>query len=298
MNYVIRRGGALGDVLCVTPIIRRLRREQPECGIIVETQCPDAIAWNPDLGPVEEGAPEIMINLDMAYEKRPNMHVVDAYMLEAFGDPGDPAEKSIVFPNDAKNKLPGVAIIHAAQSWPSRTLPFHFWDHLALQLQVNGLRPLFVGKGGDYMGPAGLPRLNRQPSLIELATLIAGASVFIGVDSALLHLAGGTETSIVGLYTCVRGAYRAPYRHGQLGWNMAIVEAEIECRGCLERQPAPVTSLSCARGDNACVRLIDPDLVLSEALRLVSPDPLQNLSGSPNSSAPRLEHSHETREGS
>src|SRR5262249_4037793 len=148
------------------------------------------------------------------------------------------------------------------QSWPSRTLPRSFWDRLAIALRDGGMNVAFVGSGADYGGPQ-IPKVNsyigRLGSIQALAHVMDGATVVIGPDSAILHIAGATNVPIVGLYTCVKGEYRAPFRKGKLAGGVEIMQPNIGCYGCLATVAAPVTSYSCKRGDNACVELFDPE---------------------------------------
>lgn len=86
MNILVRRTGALGDVVLMTPIVHQLRRVYPDARIHVITAYPAVFfnnPWNIELRIPECGTPcydvGIDINLNLAYERRPTMHVVDAY---------------------------------------------------------------------------------------------------------------------------------------------------------------------------------------------------------------------------
>jgi ADP-heptose:LPS heptosyltransferase len=274
-SITLRRTGALGDVLCITPVIRKLRQEFPAVEIAIETAHPVAVEKNPDLTP-RPGATMLSsilrYDLDLVYERRPSLHVVDAYMEHVF--PGAPIageEKTLRFQPAGPWKNPEVVVIHAATSWASRTFTPVFWDRVALAVRDLGMKPVFVGGGYDYGGPIWATSTLTKLHLRQVASLITGAAAFIGSDSALLHLAGTTETPIIGLYTSVRAKYRMPYRHGKLGWNMIAIEPDLDCRGCLERIPAPVTNMSCQRGDSICSRSI-PHEAVTAALKKLRPD--------------------------
>jgi len=87
-TMLINRSYALGDVILTTPIIRRLRRENPDAKIIVQTMYPDVFRNNPHVNEIIQTPTaqhiDNYIELNLAYERRPNMHIVDAYMAEAF----------------------------------------------------------------------------------------------------------------------------------------------------------------------------------------------------------------------
>lgn len=270
MKILVKRQGALGDVLCITPVLARLRKEFPSATIAVETGHPQALSNNPhiDHGVNLSGDPDAwVISLDLAYERQPKKHIVCAYLDEAFNNwEGD---KTLVYRFNAHWASEQGAIIHAAASWPSRSFTREFWDDVARKLVKRGLQPVFVGSGGDYHGPDFATHAVGRLTLDQVAALTAKAKVFIGSDSALLHFAGCTDTPIVGLYTCARAKYRMPWRNGVLGSNMIGLEPALDCIGCLERMPVPSTNVSCERGDNICSRSIQPDAVVRAAEQLL-----------------------------
>jgi len=83
VNYkpriLIKRRQALGDVIMTTPIVRRLRQELGRDAIInVATDNPSAFLNNPHIDAVISGGDptdgyDRMIDLDLAYERRPEM---------------------------------------------------------------------------------------------------------------------------------------------------------------------------------------------------------------------------------
>lgn len=276
MKITVRRTGAIGDVLCVTPVIRRLRMQYPDAHIEVQTAFPQIFAGNTDLDPPERpslSSRGLFVDLDLAYERRPDMHIVDAYFMDAFGDSGDPIDKELWLKPAASWHNPQTAVIHAARSWASRTMPAYLWDGVAILLREQGIKPVFVGAGADYGGPLWATNTLGKLTLPQVASLIRGATIFIGSDSALLHVAGTTITPIVGLYTSVRAKYRLPYRYGELGGGAIAVEPNITCRGCLVRKPAPVTNMTCERGDNLCVHEIDTRMVMQAIRTALSFEP-------------------------
>lgn len=270
MRILVKRQGALGDVLCITPVLAKLRKEYPDAIIAVETAHPQALANNPHITPGANlsGDPQAwVISLDLAYERQPKTHIVHAYLDEAFNNyEGD---KTLIYKFNTHWASEQGAVIHAAASWPSRTFGRDFWDEVARKLISKGLQPVFVGSGGDYVGPDYATHAVGRLTLDQTVALIAKAKVFVGSDSALLHFAGCTDTSIVGLYTCVRAKYRMPYRNGVMGSNMTGLEPNLDCIGCLERMPVPSTNVSCERGDNICSRSIGPDRVIEAVERLL-----------------------------
>lgn len=269
-NIVLRRTGALGDVLCATPIARALKENFPNSEIIVQTGSPAAFDGNPYISKtVSVGQPvhgATFINLDDAYENRPHMHIVDAYFNVAFRPDVHliipPADKSVIFRPDLKSgpKYNAIAI-HGAHAWPSRTFPRSFWATLIELCHMRFDAEIWIlGTGADYHAGGKVRSFIGKGDLVETFKLIQQARVFICSDSALLHLAGATDTPIVGLFTCARAEYRMPFRVN--GTADAAFATPLDCYGCLETAPIPSTMLNCKRGDNACVTSINPQEIV------------------------------------
>lgn len=238
-----------------TPVAAALHKIEGS-PVLIDSGWLQAYEGNPDARPGLGTALDQMIDLDYAYEERPDLHAVDAFFLAA--GIGDGFDKTIrYYPRELQRAREPYIAIHAAKSWDSRTFPDEFWQELvwALPLPV-----VWIGAGSDRCYAGGEAMFYR--ALPAVASIIENAAVVICSDSALLHLAGATETPIVGLFTCVRAARRMPYRHGIMGWRAVGLEAKIGCVGCLEFEPKPATQLTCKRGDNACVRSIDPEDVV------------------------------------
>lgn len=73
-----------------------------------------------------------------------------------------------------------------------------------------------------------------KTSLLESGKIIAGAKCIVGLDNGLLHLAGCTNTTIVGGFTTVEPRHRMPYRNNELGWNFysVVPDENLKCRFC------------------------------------------------------------------
>lgn len=271
-SVLVRRAGALGDVLLTTPIVAQLRETLGKEALIdVETGCPQAYDGNPHVSRVNpnDGVPyDHVIDLNMVYENDPQRHIVDAYALHAFGV--TEINKRVVFgiespPPKELIRTSNVVSIHAARSWPSRTIPERTWDETVVGLVSAGYKVQFIGAGNDYHGPeirgtdGTILSLVGQLPLRETANHIAASVCFIASDSSLLHLAGATNTPIVGIFTSVRANYRLPFREGVLGLKCkAIWPQGLSCYGCLGEERGR-TSLQCKFNSNACVQIIRAD---------------------------------------
>ena len=274
-GVLIRRDGAFGDALCVTPIIAHFRATLgPDAVIDVATATFSAFDGNSDVTgiyPPHHGAEgyERVIDLNNAYEMRPKMHIVDAY-AEAAGIMLSPSTKALRFGfNDRDYRRGDTVILHCAKSWESRTILRDTWDEVASVLNGKGYKVVAVGTGRDYV-PAGAAD-RRDLTLNGIRSAVKTSAGFIGSDSGLLHLAGTTDAPIVGIYTCASHEVRKPLRPSA---PFAAVYPEIDCYGCLAQFTPPVNDLpECISGDLRCVREISAAVVIAAFESITTPRP-------------------------
>lgn len=284
-RILISRHAAIGDVLLTTPIIREVRRRYPDATIDFETMVPIALENHPcvtKIVPVETDRSEydLVIDLNLAYEMLPKDHIINSYSLKAFGEiirdrsvdlnwsiADSRAVDTILQQLDAVFARP--VIVHPARSWENRTMPQAFWRGVCCRLTAIGLRVIIVGSESD-IDVGRIERLHDFRSKLtipQIANLISKASCFIGSDSSLLHVAGTTQTPIVGIYTCAKAEYRMPFRRSLLGYRTEAIKPTINCYGCLHDEPVPATFCRCRRGDFVCLLQIDVDVVVDAAIR-------------------------------
>lgn len=293
MKILIRRTGAFGDVILATSVVRRLRRENPDAEIAVQTAYPGVFANSLhrlvllQSGPLPEpwksvasGSPDrkkfgdMFVDLDLAYEREPARHIAESYMRAAFGDPGDPFDRQqeLFFrPPQAFPEGRKVVAVHAAKAgWRNRTLPEATWLHTIDLLREAGLFPLLVGTARDALANARCANFHSSDALAQ-AAVVSRCACFLGSDSGMLHLAGATQVPIVCAFTCAAPETRLPWRDGALGGGCeAVLPEGLDCLSCLQRQPAPCVRETCERGDTACVSAVKPERLVEAVLRAVS----------------------------
>jgi ADP-heptose:LPS heptosyltransferase len=273
-DIIVQRSGALGDVILITPVIRRLRRENPTATIAVVTGYPDVFRYNPHLLAAQSLNSDnaLHINLDLAYERRPDLHIVQAYMLEAFGDTGkllDLQQELFFTQRQPSWSAQHYVAVHAAVAgWGNRTLPRDTWRKVVFGLRRAGLWPVLVGSSRDTIPDCSVTTFHGT-DIIAQAAFIDRCEAFVGSDSGILHVAGATDTPIVAVMTCARPETRLPWRYGRRNWNCTAIVPDIACVGCLQRRPPPVTDEFCERGDNKCVEIVDPNEIIAAVLALV-----------------------------
>jgi len=202
--------------------------------------------------------------------------------LRRIGIPIDEADKRLIL-------IPGTAAAQAAEAHlqrlgleagsfilihPTSRWLFKCWTEeklaaLAAQLAERGHALLFTsGPDAQEMDMLAriqarlakpVPSLAGQLTLKELAALIAHARLFIGVDSAPMHIAAAVGTPVVALF--------GP--SGEIDWgpwrvNSRVITSEHTCRPCgLD---------GCGGGKRSeCLETIPVERVLAGALELLEP---------------------------
>jgi len=98
--------------------------------------------------------------------------------------------------------------------------------------------------------------LTGKTSLRDLCSLLKKASLFVGVDSGIMHLASSFNVPVVGIF-----GPTDPYFVGPQNPKSVVVREEMECvpcylKGCEER--ACMAKLDVKKVFDACERLINP----------------------------------------
>lgn len=277
-RILINRRAALGDVLMATPIIRKLYNDRnKKCYIdfSINPEYESLVKNNPAIQTVITRPYEninlhdydLVLNLNLVYEKNPRLHPIDAYANYVFGtELSDKKtelftkeldkEKANKFKETINNEY---IIFHLRNVYgASRNLPLKFWHELLDNLlKKTGESVVFVGSKQDncFYGHHRLIDARDQFSLLELKEVIARAKVFVGTDSGPMHIAATTDVGIVSFFTSVKSQYRRPFRSKD---NFVALESGIDCYGCQANFSPPVTAIYCLRNDYECVNRFDP----------------------------------------
>lgn len=297
-RILVKRKGALGDVILTTPIVRELRRGLSADSVVnVATDCPSVYLNNPDVGAVFPSnhptqSYDKIVDLDLAYERQPSKHIIEAYSEVAFGADYGPYDRSTVLsPSqqdfeavDAIMLEKGLVggknlVVHMAVTWKNRTWPKEFWNMALARIRSNGINVIQIGAGADHSfdvadwisGEGRVVNLTKKLTIHQIAALMTRADCFASNDSGMLHVAGTTTVPIVGIFTSAKGEYRVPFRAGEYGWKTTILKPTVNCYGCLEKEPAPVVFCDCRRGDYACLSQVSPDMVFEAVQKACNP---------------------------
>ena len=301
MRVLVARRDSFGDVLCTTPVIRRLRKELgPDATINVHTFYPYVFAGNDDVDLASNGSDmhvrrgsryvatgqatpgslldlsgnyDRVVDLNLAFEKRfRKLHAVDAYMEEVFGDRGDDKDKGVVLADvpvpDLSTNLSGAIVVHPARSERLRTLPKAFWQALVDELVLRGKLVVTVGTSQDYdLGNVHRDTRNHlNPQ--QQAALIRSAACLVASESGILGgILPATDTPAVGLLTMSLPETCGPYRLGGLCKRFYPVLAKIDCVGCSLRYDHVITAHGCLENrEYACVNTFDPVEVANKVI--------------------------------
>lgn len=286
-RIVVQRDYAMGDVLWTTPIVHQLRLDHPGSTIAVKTRCMDVFRGNPDVDLVlgerfEPTLDDRLIDLDFAYERRRNLHPLDAYAQVAEVTPS--LKDPVFHPNQRDlesvraqliEHLPPTGIdhliaLHMAASSPDRVWPRESWKELILSLlDTPGIGIVLVGSGkDDSLKDLGLPcserivDLVRQLDLSGTAACLSWCDALVCLDSGLCHLAAAVATPPIALFSMARPESRLPFKITSRGLLVTT-----HCRGCLDQLPAEAPPL-CRYGKATCLETISSASIL-QALREV-----------------------------
>jgi ADP-heptose:LPS heptosyltransferase len=271
-KILIQRQLSQGDVLLATPIIRKLyQNHQGRCHIEVQTRKSEVFAGNPwvetvhaaELSGAEKSTYDHCINLDLALEKQPQMHALDAYGLFGLGQPLPDEDSQVELFATITDKLhtrihlhdmasSEYAVVHMRHgTCPSRNLPEAYWREVVDTLLAHTqLKVIQVGMSHE-MAFDHDPRLidaRAKYSLQALKVILENAQLYVGVESDTLQVAASTDVPIVAHFTSVDAKQREPRGRNSRTTFVSISDA-MACHGCWHRHEALSTSVKCQQGD-------------------------------------------------
>lgn len=271
---LIKRQGAVGDVLLTTPVIRALKMKYPHSRIVVRTGFPDVFARNPNVFRSELQTPQVgqgdnayddRYDLNLAYERRPTMHVVAAYAQECGVDVD--SYYPDIFPTVQEHRWAEAfapkgrhfVVFHGGPTaWKGRN-----WSQIGFNAIIDYFRKenvftMVVGGPGGLALKADVD-LRGRTSIQALYALMRRAALFVGIDSMPMHVAVAANIPIVAVFGCILPEYRLP----SLGY-MRGVTANVGCLGCHHILQAPRVTSDCLRERVYCMENLRPDAVIEE----------------------------------
>jgi lipopolysaccharide heptosyltransferase I len=152
--------------------------------------------------------------------------------------------------------------LNPGAGWDSKRWPPERFAEVARHLKSRGLASIITWGGPQertwaeaiVAASAGAAGLAPPTSLLELATLLRGARLFIGSDTGPLHLAAALGTPCLALFGASEAAACGPYGRGHL-----CLQAAFDSSAGRKRRGA----------DNWAMRRISADLVCKAACHLL-----------------------------
>jgi ADP-heptose:LPS heptosyltransferase/GT2 family glycosyltransferase len=278
---VVRRTTALGDVLLVTPVVRAIKRSVPDARVAVSTMHGFIFRDNPDVSFVVPQDHrwitlkeyDVFYDLDLAYESRPSMGIVDAYASVCGVRVEDPWPVVYLRDHDrafARDVLGDGkwAVLHAQTSgWPGKDWFPDRYASVSERLRRMGWRVVLVGTGKDSEIPCDLD-LRGRTSFHELAAVIERSGIYVGKDSMPMHLAQAFRKPIVALFGSIDPSHvlvGAPFTRA-----VTADSKKVDCLGCHHRRPPPRTTGYCHRDQVYCMEYLHPDQVIEAVKEVIA----------------------------
>ncbi len=290
IKILLVRSGALGDVLLITPIIKKLfQKYDGLCAITVATRYPDIFKNNPfirkvisirDLRRLEETY-DFILDLDSCYEKNRALHITQAYNFYTFGVDAtkEDCQPELFSTNQDKEiiesfvKNIGAPFIvchnRIDPTQPYRNIPGKEWEALINSLRTkSGLQIVQIGnKDMDVAVGSnndGFIDMRDQFNLQQVKELISQAKLFLGTDAGPLHIAATTNTPIISFFTIAHHNLRMPLRDKDCVF--IPIKPEIDCYGCQSNFSA-TDPWFCQRADYACTSSFNMNEALEACLK-------------------------------
>jgi heptosyltransferase-3 len=148
------------------------------------------------------------------------------------------------------------AVIHPGSGSPRKNWPSDRFAELARRVERAGLEPIVLAGPADEPVSIGGRPTTSGLGLRELASLLAGATLYVGNDSGASHVAGAVGAPTVAVFGPTRALRWRP-----LGPRVVAVEPPHRCDLCRSAEERPV--------DCGCLLTVEVDAVAEAAAQLI-----------------------------
>lgn len=282
--FVLKRSGAMGDVVMLEPVIRALKHRHSDCLVGIQTSDvfrglythhPD-VEWarsTADRIEPPPGVETIRFDLDLSYESRPLSHPVQVY-LDVCGVGDSPVSRIPRLVSSARSRrwaegwIDGnyswLAMHSGPTAWKGRNAPLPVLNSVVQSFQSKGWNVVQVGGGSDFRLDECDYDLRGQTNVDELIAVLERCDLFVGLDSGPMHVAQAALIPCLGIFGAVNPRLRLIpgipfFRH--------VSVHGLGCLGCHHWKMPPATTGECLLSEDACMTRLSPEAIVTEALR-------------------------------
>lgn len=269
-KILLRRLDARGDALVAAGVCAALKKKYPNTTLSFTTNHADVIKGNPYIDEIVEprhihSTPfDLYYNLDLCYEWRPNVNILNAY-AEAVGVNVKDCKVHVEIETFDFDLPEDYVVIHPGKTnWAGRDWPHDKFEELSIKLMNDGINVVSIGKHSEKEIPCTI-NLCGKTSIGQMGYVIQKSRGFIGIDSMPMHVAMAVDTPGVSIFGCIRPDLRI-YNSKMIG----ITAKSLSCLGCHHRKTAPSTvTKTCEIGTNACLTGVTVEEVYSKFLSVI-----------------------------
>jgi ADP-heptose:LPS heptosyltransferase len=200
-NIHLRRTGARGDVLMMTPIVREMKKKYPKSRLsfITLPESAEVLKNNPYIDEIITNIGYQADNIqDLNYERNPGKNRLEV-VAEKLRIKLTDKSYDLIIPDKVKKsvteKLAGISkkfvVFHTGRTWANREWNLNYFRSLGLWLQ--GLGYIIIEVGNTMTPKLGFNYLATKLSIQETAEVIRRSDFFVGVDSLCLHIASAMK---------------------------------------------------------------------------------------------------------
>lgn len=272
-SILVKRAAAHGDVLVAAGVCAALKKKHPEATIMFSSSLPEVTNNNPyidqfvEFKDSDKVSVDVLYNLDLSYEWRPNVNILTAYAEYC----GVKKEDCVVYlaQKALKEELPeDFIIIHPGRTnWAGRDWPHENFVKLSKMLIEAGEKVVCIGKYAEGEIPCTMD-IRGKTTIAQMAWVMKRAKLFIGIDSFPMHVAQVANIPAVAFFGCVKPELRI-YNKNIVG----ITAKNLACLGCHHRRPAPLTATKvCETGTFDCIKQVSVEDMLAVVNNLLCKD--------------------------
>jgi len=268
-KILVKRRGAKGDVLMLTPILRELKARHPLSFITVQTECVDVLEGNPNVDRLEKFTSGSRGSFDFAfaprYESDPTANAIDVMAKQCGVALKDRRMKIVLSESDLlwarmQASNPFSIAVHTGRSWRSREWPIDRFREVFEHFTKKGFDILELGDRNTIC--TGIGRDVRGCSVKQTAAVIDQSMIFLGIDSLCANLAKAVGTPACIIYGCVDPKSRIADAN-----EFPIWVEDLDCKGCRNRTSAE--HVDCSKPEIYCVTRVTVSMVIELMERVI-----------------------------